>query len=739
MKATEMRPTNKTFLIVLICVIMAVIVGASLRLVRNINYEIYNERGFHLRETMLTIGEKINLVLRQQWNAIFTAENMLTEQSLDSVDEVEDSLAKVMEFVPTGASDIIAIDNHRICYTGRPNINSYIWKQPELLLNGVQTQITLLSNTPNAASSVEYMTFLKKLPKPIPVGNDDTIITHIGLLQNINSFQDLFKSRSYKNRNKTLILSSEGTRVYYDPTDTEFMGYNFLNIIKKDKFLFGGNFDKFLESYKNSKTASAQINHKDRGYFIGCTPLDGEWFYVAIVPTEFVSENSSRFTGTLFSAFALFTGILIVLVVFLAVIVMVAVNANNRAKVEMENNARLQKANDAVTKAESEARKANMAKSEFLANMSHDIRTPINGIIGMLEIADFHNDDIDRLRECLGKIRGAANHLLVLINDVLDMSKAESGKIKLSHEPFDLLEMIDECVSIIKGQASNRELVVDYNLGGIIKPHLYGSPLHLRQILLNILGNAVKYTEPGGSIHLTATQSKETDGKIITEVSVQDTGIGISAEFIPHIFDAFSQADNSVRSEFKGTGLGMAITKSLVELMGGEINVNSVLNQGSTFTISIPLEIDTNPPVKKKKIAEDGTEIDGMKIMLADDNELNREIAKTLLEDKGAIVTQVEDGQQALDLFVNNEPNTFDVILMDVMMPVMNGLEATKAIRALSRKDAATIPIFAMTANAFAEDVVATKEAGMNEHLSKPLNIEILYKTLNHYRKAIKA
>ena len=380
------------------------------------------------------------------------------------------------------------------------------------------------------------------------------------------------------------------------------------------------------------------------------------------------------------------------------------------------------KIEEALEKAEA----ASSAKSVFLANMSHDIRTPINGIMGMVTLAR-KEEMSESVSNYIGKIDVASNHLLSLVNDVLDMSRIESGKTVIETDATDIAMVIDNCCSIVKGQIEEKDIRF-INEINVEHSRLFVDVLHLRQVLINILGNAIKFTPAGGTVELHAVETGYADGKATIRFVIKDTGIGMSKEFIEHIFEPFSQENNGSRANYKGTGLGMSISNQLIELMGGTIAVESVKGQGSTFTVTLPFEVDTSekPLYEQKKETVSVRNLNGLKILLAEDNELNMEIAVALLEDAGATVRQAEDGKIAYEAFINSEKGTFDVILMDIMMPNMNGYEATRAIRASGHPDAAKIPIIAMTANAFDEDKIKAIEAGFNAHTSKPVDFPVL-------------
>ena len=391
--------------------------------------------------------------------------------------------------------------------------------------------------------------------------------------------------------------------------------------------------------------------------------------------------------------------------------------------------------NEQLSQALTQADRANAAKTSFLSRMSHDIRTPLNGIIGLLEIDAAHPEDTARLTADREKMRVAADHLLSLINDVLQMSKLESGEILLAHEAFDLAQLSRDVLSLIEQKAADSGITMqhDPNSDPLDPSDVYGSPLHLRQIFLNIYTNCIHYNKVGGTI-TTLVESLGVKSRVVTyRWTISDTGIGMSEAFLQHIFDPFAQESTDARSVYHGTGLGMTIVKSLVDQMHGSIDVRSAVGVGSTFVITLSFPLAAHAAVAPQTPDGSSPRLAGLHLLLADDNELNAEIAETLLTDQGAQVTTVPDGRKAVELFQNSAPGTFDAILMDIMMPEMDGLEATRTIRALDRPDAKTIPILAMTANAFAEDARKCLAAGMNAHLAKPLRIDLVTRTIAHY------
>ena len=378
------------------------------------------------------------------------------------------------------------------------------------------------------------------------------------------------------------------------------------------------------------------------------------------------------------------------------------------------------------------AEAANEAKTEFLQRMSHDIRTPINGICGFVNMADHYADDIKKQTEYRTKVKEASNLLLELVNDVLEMSKLESGEIVLEEIPFNLSSIFKEVFVVIEQMASEQNIQIEWEKKEIIHRDFIGSPGYVKRVMMNILSNAVKYNRENGHIYISCMEIPSEQPEMTTmEFVCRDTGIGMTEEFQKCVFEPFAQEHTGSRTKFAGTGLGMSIAKNLIEKMGGSISFESKEGAGTTFVIQVPFKID--PDADKREEQRDVSEksIKGLHILLAEDNELNMEIAEFVLQNVGADVTKAWNGQEAVELFRKSEPGGFDTILMDIMMPVMNGYEATKMIRSLDREDAKTIPIIAMTANAFTEDRLKAKEAGMNEHIVKPLDVELLIKVIH--------
>lgn len=455
-------------------------------------------------------------------------------------------------------------------------------------------------------------------------------------------------------------------------------------------------------------------NHDGTGEIIGafCIEMDMQSAYGMVEKTNHISIICGLVAGAVLLLICLYT-----------------------YYVYQKSKAEEQKQKQLLMNAAEEADAANKAKSAFLLSMSHDIRTPMNAIIGFTNIA-LHQNMVSDIHDSLKKVQQSSNHLLSLLNDVLDFSRIESGKVTISPEPVDMNQLTDNVQAIMNGLLYNRDLQFEVHRENLKNPYVLADVVRIREVLVNLLGNAVKFTKDGGAITLDISSYPGADEKhIITRYVVRDNGIGMSEEFQKKLFDPFSQEDDAnARTQYTGTGLGMAITKKYVDMMGGSIAVESKKGVGATFTVEIPLELPEQviPSEQKQHLHRDLT---GIHVLMAEDNDLNAELATIMLEDAGMIVTRASDGKEVVDLFKNNPRGTYDLILMDIMMPNMDGHQAAKAIRALGieRSDAVTIPIIALSANAFIDDIQESLDSGMNDHISKPINREELIDTITKY------
>ncbi len=465
-----------------------------------------------------------------------------------------------------------------------------------------------------------------------------------------------------------------------------------------------------------------RVQNKFEGYY-GSMDKSRDYYIYVYLPECTVFEIVPR-------------NILYALAIYITLLIIIQlIKQSSERKYLVEQNKREKEYKEKLMESAKKAEQANTAKTEFLQRMSHDIRTPINGIRGMIELADYYSDDLQKQEECRKKIWDASGLLLELINEVLDMGKLESGEILLEEREFNLKKLLGDIVNVVEKQSKEHQLEIvqcDYQ---IEHWNLIGSPIHIKRMLMNILSNAVKYNRYNGKIILDCREVSCIGNVALIEFICKDTGIGMSKEFQEHIFEPFAQEFNSARSSFGGTGLGMPIAKSLVETMGGNIEFESEKNVGTTFRLKIPFKIDDCVHIEEPTEEEHNVSIEGVRVLVAEDNDLNMEITEFVLSSVGAVVIKASNGQEAIEIFEKSEVGEIDIILMDVMMPGVDGLAATRIIRSMSREDAKTIPIIAMTANAFSEDRLRAVEAGMNEHLAKPLESTVIIKTIAKYLK----
>ena len=509
--------------------------------------------------------------------------------------------------------------------------------------------------------------------------------------QNYNlTLQNLLKGYSEKS-DGTILVSDQG-RI----------------IASNDKSLLQDSTKKneIIQILKENKDSQHiyHFNSKGAGYY-GIMLKQSNYYIFAYIPDHVVFEG----------VFTKLVAILLVYILFVLVLRYIGHRNNRIRQVKEQEKEKVHQ--EELLKAAKKAEAANVAKTEFLQRMSHDIRTPINGIIGMVEVGNHYSDDIEKQAHCRAKIKDASNTLLELVNEVLDMSKLESGEIVLEEVGFNIDKLSDETIGIVEELAKERNIQIVEEEKSITHPYLMGSPIHVKRVLMNVLSNAIKYNRDNGFIYVSYKEldSNHSNSTVI-EFTCRDTGIGMSKKFQDKIFEPFAQEHMGSRSKYVGTGLGMPIAKSLVEKMGGSIAFTSQEGVGSQFVIRIPFKIDEEH--KNKKVKESASaSIEGLSVLLVEDNELNMEIAKFIIENEGARVTCATNGKEAVDIY-KNAPESFDIILMDIMMPEMDGYEATRMIREMDLN----IPIVAMTANAFMEDKMKAKKAGMNAHLSKPLD-----------------
>lgn len=730
-KKVQNRKRAIATLAVIVTALLIVLAFLITSYFRDLNTQLFEERKAHLIELTDKVSEVIDSVGASSWNQVYACRHVITHgHAVETSQDLTALLKSTGDFIDTGTSLVIAIDSDGNYYASDGH-NGY-WTASEMIAlmeSDHQQAVAEIPHLPDV-----YFLFIERLSEPKEILETGKQLTHIIVAVNIDSIREQMSVSGFGNECYSYIINSDGRRLYEYTYDKSFLkNFNILKSLERYPIVNGGTYEELRSMLQQERSTALEFQHEDeltgetRNWFVANAGIQSTgWHILLFVPTDVLGAHTNLILNQTIRFFLWLAVILVFLFGSMLFVIM-----NGRADKKML--AQQEQANALLATAVEEAQSANRAKSEFLSYMSHDIRTPINGIMGMTDIALKHADDRARVLDCLGKIQSSSHHLLNLINDVLTMSRIESGKTELGHAPFDLRVCLANCASIVEGQINTRDLELIQEFEEMTHPFVIGDELHLRQVFINILGNSVKFTPDGGKIFFRAKELESSDGKAVFRFELEDTGIGMKPEFLPHLFDPFVQEDGGTRTTYKGTGLGMTITKKFMDLMGGSIQAESTLNVGTKFVLELPLEIDLEAAVESTDHAI-RIDLSGMHLLLVEDNELNLEIAQVILEEEGVVVTPVQNGQLAVDAFQNAPAGAFDAILMDIMMPVMDGITATKTIRASGRPDAKTIPILAMTANAYDEDIQRTREAGMNAHLSKPINPDTLLKTLDQFR-----
>lgn len=652
------------------------------------------------------VSEVIDSVGASSWNQVNACKHIITHLGIETPEELVDQLMSTGDFIDAESSLVIAIDSDGDYYSSDGHTGYWTASEMVALMTGDRQQAIV--EIPHVDGI--YFLFLEHLPESVEIRETGREITHVAVAISIDSIRDQMSVSAFGEECYSYIINGNGRRLYEYTYEKSFLkGFNILKAIEDYPVINGGSYEDLQNVLQNGENTALEFRYYDettgeeRNWFVANSAIRSTGQQVLLfVPTDVLGAHTNLLMGQSIRFFVA----LAVLLVFLfctPVFIIMARQTDKRMMAQQE--------------------KAN------LSYMSHDIRTPINGIMGMTDIAIKHVDNKERTLDCLSKIQSSSNHLLNLLNDVLTMSRIESGKTELGHAPFDLRICLANCASIIEGQIISRDLILVKEFEEMPHPFVIGDELHLRQVFINILGNSVKFTPDGGKITFRAREIRSEEGKAFYHFEFEDTGIGMKPTFLPHLFDPFMQEENGTRTTYKGTGLGITITKKFMDLMGGTIEVESELNVGTKFILELPIEIDTEAREEEaSQVVEN--DLKGMRVLLVEDNELNLEIAQVLLEEQGVLVTSMENGRLAVDAFQNSPAGTFDAILMDIMMPVMDGITATKAIRALDRQDAQEISILAMTADVYEDSMQSAKEAGMNGYLVKPLDIEKLCEAL---------
>jgi len=720
-----------TIVMVIIVVVMAALIAI---LISQLNDDLYEDRTEHMEELV----EKSSDIVSEIVTTSFAyADNLahLLDTDLAPTDDINDFLSQTATIINAKHSTFIAIDVNGTYYTQDGIVGKII--DSEHYKSTSPKKEIYISSLKDQINGMEDMFFRIKLDTPNPAkhGDQSINIAYCAVVRTMDYIFVKMNKNINTSTNSFIFDINDGTMLYRHLGYGLLLdGWNFYNKLYNDKLKYLGKEDPTVleQMIKDKESTTAEFEINGVGYFMGAKNIaDTDLVYALIVSTNDFSSSLEEYKLNLLW-YLIGIILLLTLAVIITTIFFIKLASHKKLLIkEQAANVFLTKAASSAEEAAEAAKKASTAKSDFLSHMSHDIRTPINGIMGMTSIA-LKEENPEKTVECLNKINGASEHLLSLINDVLDMSRIEAGRITITNKPIELKSVMDNCISIIRGQVGVRDLKINLNYNNVEFPHLLGDELHLRQVFINVLGNAVKFTPDGGSITFSVKELEQTEKTKTYKFRIEDTGIGMSKEFLAHIWDAFSQEDDGARTQFKGTGLGMAITKQFVEMMGGDITVESKKDKGSAFNIIVTFDINEEYE-DVKSINVETLNVKGIKVLLVEDNELNMEIAKTLLEDNGIIVDTAENGKIAFDKFLDAPDDAYDAILMDVMMPEMNGLETTRAIRGCYKDNAKTIPIIAMTANAYDEDIKKTMDAGMNEHISKPIEINVVLKALSKY------
>ena len=712
---------------------------------------VYHERLSQMEEVTHQMFRSLEDVIDTHWSEVNVQCNYLYCTPLKTDTEFYRYLKKLSELsnYHERQIELIAVDSAGHYYTenGRMGLlrgMKYLESAPQ--------RISYVSNSLTVDDS--RMVFLKQLSTPITLqsGEKEITLRYFGISQSMTQLNDYFRCDAYENNNSVYVLDNDGFKLF-NANDTELLkGHNVYTVLSRMSYLHGSSFAGAKE--RLARTGSCYSNAVLDGteYFYALKQMENaQWTLAFLVPAEYVAVNTQKLVNIVMVIIIVIAMVFSVITVFVGWFLLrqkqqQELRAEKEANLRLEQynihltqvNDELRQAQDAAAEALQSAERASKAKTDFLSNMSHDIRTPMNAIIGITTLMKNELHRPEKLAEHLGKLESSGQLLLGIINDILDMSRIESGKTTLNVEKMNLPQQVSQLDSIIRQQAGQRRQTFTVNTH-LQHENVLADPNRLNQVLMNILSNAVKYTPKGGHIRLEVEELPRNEHFARYRFVVQDDGIGMSEEFQKTLFDPFTREEKSGTNKVQGTGLGMAITKSIVDLMGGSISVESAPGRGTRFEVVLEFPIDTESDHAQKvqalpEEAEETSPLSGMKFLCAEDNAINAEILEMLLESKGASCTVCSNGQEIVDAFASVKPGEYDMILMDVQMPVMDGLEATRRIRNGENPLGRIIPILAMTANAFLEDMQKSREAGMDEHLSKPVDIAALEQTVKRFR-----
>ena len=702
---------------------------------------IYEERLNQMEEITRQMFQNLEDVIDSHWNRVTEECNYLGDANVQTTDELCKYMKKKYDLSAYARQRItlMAVDSEGGYYTESGNRGlfrdlDYFEESPEKI------SFVFDSMTDNQSK----MVFLDRLPEPIHLqnGEKETSILYFGITQDMEQLNPYFECDAYNGNNSVYVLDDHGFKLFNSNQVELIKGHNVFSVLQNMKYLHNSSFEKTKAELEEKGCSYSNAVLDGTEYFYGLKRMENaEWTLIFLVPAEYVATNTLKLVNFVMVFIVIFT-VIVAVCVMLGISFVMRRNQQEAIRAERENNAKLETVNTELRQAKQVAEQAfevasyaSKSKSDFLANMSHDIRTPMNAITGITSLLEHDAGNEEKVREYAKKIDVSAQHLLGIINDVLDMSKIEAGKTVFKYSDFSILEFMQEIQMMFRPQAEGKHQMMVMNHDNIEHEWVNGDKVHMMQIFSNLLSNAVKYTQEGGKIQF-LVEEYETKSRAYAKYRfvVSDNGMGMSADFKDTIFDAFTRAESSLTNKIQGTGLGMAITRNLVEAMGGTIDVESELGQGSCFEVFMDLKIAEDRTValaaQEETDEQDGNILQGMRFLCAEDNGLNAEILTELLKIEGAECTICENGEEILKVFEQSAPGDYDMILMDVQMPVMNGYEAAKAIRRSSHERAKKIPIIAMTANAFSEDIQHSLAAGMNAHVSKPVEMKVLEKTI---------
>lgn len=726
--------TEKHIKMIAFAIVVAVLL-ASVLFSLYLRRDMYEKKNADANETVEMVSRQIDISVSAEFDSWFNDLNMIATLLADypvfsgneeQVDEILEVIRPSLPFRDVG----LLLETGNL-YFNSENISNLSY---ETLTRKLVIDRTAAIDLVDLFGK-EYVVF--GIPVERITRRDVGRISAICGVAEIETISKFLPINAFGNSTVVSIIKDDGFRLAVSDSpavDGEKEYQNLFTMVKE--LVTPEEYEAFETSFLENRSGMIRMDGENENYYIYYSPLQSDreelrnaeqWHLVIYVPESAIFSSVTQLFNTV-----MIVTVLLLLTASLAVAFLVLMYLRRRNLDTLTDRRMMEVEVLEVTARQAE--EANRAKTAFFSNMSHDMRTPLNGIIGMSTIAKNHIDDPVTVGNCIDKIVGAGEHMLSLVNNVLDISRIESGRIEILHEPMNIERLVSECASIIEGQLRTRNLHFTLDIGDLHAPDVVGDALHLRQILINLLGNAAKFTPDGGNISLAVRETAAGGKRVDYTFCVKDSGIGMSEEFTAHMFEPFTQEHraDSAGLNAQGSGLGLSISAQLIRLMNGEIKAESTVGVGTEITVTIPFEISEQTVLEAEKRREEirhktdeaiAEDLHGMRVLLVEDNDLNREIAAVLLGENGLTVEEATNGQEACDRFLAHKEPYYDVILMDVMMPVMDGLCATRTIRASDNPNAKTVPILAMTANVFEDDIRRTREAGMNDHLSKPIQI----------------